>query len=43
MFRTMVSELLKDNAYKKGDFTLSSGRKSQHYINCKPVTLDGTG
>ena len=43
MFRTMESELLKDNAYKNGDFTLSSGRKSQHYINCKPVTLDGTG
>ncbi len=43
MFRTMVSELLKEDAYKKGDFTLSSGKKSQHYINCKPVTLDGNG
>ena len=43
MFRSMVSELLKEDAYKKGDFTLSSGKKSQHYINCKPVTLDGNG
>ena len=43
MFKTMVSELLKEDAYKKGDFTLSSGKKSQHYINCKPVTLDGNG
>jgi len=33
--------LLKDDAYKKGDFTLSSGRKSEHYVNCKPVTLQG--
>ena len=33
--------LLKEDAYKKGDFTLSSGRKSEHYVNCKPVTLQG--
>ena len=33
--------LLKEEAYKKGDFTLSSGRKSEHYVNCKPVTLQG--
>jgi orotate phosphoribosyltransferase len=33
--------LLKEEAYKKGDFELSSGKKSQHYVNCKPVTLQG--
>ena len=33
--------LLKEEAYKKGDFKLSSGRKSEHYVNCKPVTLQG--
>tara|TARA_R100001594_G_scaffold8576_1_gene21950 strand:- start:1373 stop:1918 length:546 start_codon:yes stop_codon:yes gene_type:complete len=33
--------LLKEDAYKRGDFTLSSGRKSEHYVNCKPVTLQG--
>ena len=43
MYRSMVLELLKEDAYKEGDFTLSSGKKSKHYINCKPVTLDGTG
>ena len=35
--------LLKSHAYKKGDYTLSSGRKSEHYVNCKPVTLSSTG
>ena len=33
--------LLKEDAYKKGDFTLSSGRTSEHYVNCKPVTIQG--
>ena len=33
--------LLKEDAYKKGDFKLSSGKKSKHYVNCKPVTLQG--
>ena len=33
--------LLKEEAYRKGDFELSSGKKSQHYVNCKPVTLQG--
>ena len=36
-------ELLKKYAYKKGDFTLSSGKKTDHYVNCKPVTLSGRG
>ena len=35
--------MLKESAYKKGDFTLSSGKQSEHYINCKPVTLSGRG
>ena len=35
--------LLKSYAYKKGDYTLSSGRKSEHYVNCKPVTLSSRG
>ena len=36
-------ELLKNDAYKKGEFTLSSGKSSEHYVNCKPVTLTGRG
>ena len=35
--------LLKENAYKKGEFNLSSGKTSQHYFNCKPVILSGEG
>ena len=36
-------ELLKKHAYKEGNFTLSSGKRSKHYVNCKPVTLTGRG
>ena len=35
--------LLKRDAYKKGKFTISSGKTSEHYINCKPVVLNGRG
>ena len=36
-------DLLKKQSYKKGEFTLSSGKKSEHYLNCKPITLTGRG
>ena len=36
-------KLLKEKAYRKGEYTLSSGRTSEHYVNCKPVTLSGEG
>ena len=36
-------ELLKKDAYRKGEFKLSSGKTSEHYVNCKPVTLTGRG
>ena len=36
-------KMLKENAYRKGEYTLSSGMKSDHYVNCKPVTLTGRG
>ncbi|KGF89132.1 MULTISPECIES: orotate phosphoribosyltransferase [Prochlorococcus] len=32
-----------DKSYKKGNFTLASGKKSSHYLNCKPVSLNGEG
>ena len=41
--REVLLELLKEKAYRKGDFKLSSGKKSEHYVNCKPVTLSGEG
>jgi len=36
-------QLLKEKAYRKGQYTLSSGKESEHYVNCKPVTLSCEG
>jgi orotate phosphoribosyltransferase len=41
--KEVLITLLREYAYKKGEFKLSSGRTSEHYINCKPVTLSGEG
>ena len=41
--RKTLLHLLRERAYKKGKFTLSSGKESEHYINCKPVTLSCEG
>ena len=35
--------LIINGAYKKGEYKLSSGRSSEHYVNCKPITLSGEG
>ena len=35
--------LLAQKAYRYGDFSLASGKKSSHYVNCKPVSLSGPG
>ena len=42
-FKDELLTLLKEKAYRKGEYTLSSGRKSEHYVNCKPVTLSSRG
>nr|WP_043368830.1 orotate phosphoribosyltransferase [Cyanobium sp. PCC 7001] len=34
---------LASRAYRHGRFTLASGRSSDHYVNCKPVSLSGAG
>ena len=39
--REDVLGILKQYAYRKGEFNLSSGRTSEHYINCKPVIMHG--
>ncbi len=36
-------ERLAKEAYRHGNFTLASGRHSRHYVNCKPVSLSGSG
>jgi orotate phosphoribosyltransferase len=41
--RQRLLELLAQRAYRHGSFTLASGRTSNHYVNCKPVSLSGEG
>ena len=41
--RERLLELLAARAYRRGRFTLASGRLSEHYVNCKPVSLSGEG
>ena len=41
--RQALLDLICDVAYKEGDFTLSSGKKSDYYINGKQVTLHPEG
>jgi orotate phosphoribosyltransferase len=41
--RVKLLDLLCRLAYKRGDFTLSSGQKSNYYINGKLVSLDPQG
>lgn len=41
--RQQLLELICQVAYKEGDFTLSSGQKSDYYINGKQVTLHAQG
>ena len=43
MMKSELLKMLKEKGYRKGEFTLYSGNKSDHYINCKPVTLTGRG
>ena len=41
--RENLLKLLIEKSYKKGNFTLASGKQSAHYLNCKPVSLNGIG
>ncbi|MEB3184214.1 MAG: orotate phosphoribosyltransferase [Cyanobacteriota bacterium] len=41
--RALLLRLLAERAYRRGSFTLASGRRSDHYVNCKPVSLSGPG
>lgn len=41
--RAALLQLLAERAYRRGSFTLASGRTSEHYVNCKPVSLSGQG
>ena len=43
MDRQVLLDRLARDAYRHGQFTLASGRSSEHYVNCKPVALSGSG
>lgn len=36
-------KMLREKSYRKGEFKLSSGEISEHYVNCKPVILSPEG
>ncbi len=40
--RLLLQRLARE-AYRRGKFKLASGRQSEHYVNCKPVSLSGQG
>jgi orotate phosphoribosyltransferase len=42
-YHDILLKLLKEKAYRRGEYTLSSGKQSEHYVNCKPVTLSCEG
>ena len=41
--QSVLLERLAREAYRRGSFTLASGKQSEHYVNCKPVSLSGSG
>ena len=41
--RAKLLAAIKEKAYREGDFTLASGKKSDYYIDMKEVTLDAEG
>lgn len=38
-----LARLLVEKSYREGDFTLTSGRKSDYYFDCKQTALDAEG
>jgi orotate phosphoribosyltransferase len=41
--RTALLDLLATHSFKLGDFTLTSGQKSDYYIDCRTTTLHAEG
>ena len=41
--QSVLLKRLAQEAYRRGSFTLASGKQSEHYVNCKPVSLSGSG
>ncbi len=41
--KAKLAEIIKERSFKKGDFTLASGQKSNYYIDCRPTSLSAEG
>ena len=41
--KTRLAKLLLELSYKEGDFTLTSGKKSDYYFDCKQTALNAEG
>ena len=41
--REKILDMLARRAYRYGQFKLASGLESNHYVNCKPVSLSSNG
>jgi orotate phosphoribosyltransferase len=41
--RAELAEVLRERSLVRGDFTLSSGKKSDYYLDCRLTTLDAHG
>lgn len=41
--RPTLMELIRQEALEFGDFTLASGKKASFYLDCRKVTLNGSG
>jgi len=41
--KNQLAKLLVEKSYREGDFTLTSGRKSEYYFDCKPTALHPQG
>jgi orotate phosphoribosyltransferase len=41
--RARLCEIIREKSWKEGEFTLTSGKKSSFYIDCKQTTLSAEG
>jgi orotate phosphoribosyltransferase len=41
--KTELFEIVKRLSFKRGDFVLASGKRSDYYVDCRLSTLDGRG
>src|SRR5262249_5120342 len=41
--RSELRDIIRQKSLRTGDFTLSSGKRSSYYLDCRMTTLDGRG